>query len=313
MTRRGSRDVAELPPVVRWRKAFTSDAGPPSPMTRAVLLYLSTEMRADGTRCFPSYGTIAKALKMHERTVATHVKKAEAGGWLAVTQRAGGSGGRFNMYFPSIPAAVMAERPQDEPHGESTDDQPVGRAPIPSSEAAQRVDPESERVGGGLQPVGSEPQRVRGGPTDLVAVPGSNQAVDLIARAREEARQWLGDHADAVDLFLETMTGGARAFRGLWATYRPGGTAELLINEWANLPSDQRPTVFAMSLDAYASDFTDWKSHLFRAVLKDKIRESRLSPGDEDRTIVRRGRFDPDALDRDMDAAMIRQTGGLPK
>ena len=127
--------------------------------------------------------------------------------------------------------------------------------------------------------------------------------------ASDEAREWLGDHAEAVDRFLETLHGAARAFRGLWATYRPGGTAELLINEWAHLDPDQRPIVFAMSLDSYASDFTDWKSHLFRAVLKDKIRESRLEPGDEDRTVVRKGGFDADALDRDMDAALERQTG----
>ena len=155
-------------------------------MTRAVLLYLSTEMRADGTRCFPSYGTIAKALKMHESTVATHVRKAKAGGWLAVTQRKGGRGGRFNMYFPSIPAAVMAERPQDEPHGESMYDQPVGGAPTPLSEADQRVGPESQRVGGGLERVGPVLDRVGGGPTDLVVVPGYNQAVDLSAHARGE-------------------------------------------------------------------------------------------------------------------------------
>lgn len=97
--------------------------------------------------------------------------------------------------------------------------------------------------------------------------------------AISELRDWLGEYSGAVDVFLDSVHGASKALHGAWATYRDGGTAEITVNEWANTPEDRRPICFAMAIEAYASDFSDFKSHLFRAVLKDKIREAKSADG----------------------------------
>jgi hypothetical protein len=184
------------PPVVRWRCAFLSDAGPGSPVTRAVLLYLSTEMRPDGSKCFPSYATIGKALKMDPRTVGEHVRRAVADGWLDVTQRTGGKGGRFNLYLPRVPAAVRADDLHDEQRGDAGDEQRGGAEPRGEPGNEQRVGPGAHRVGPHAERVGPGAQRVGGQPSDLVVtglVPGSYQSAhtrEVRTTTDAKGRRW---------------------------------------------------------------------------------------------------------------------------
>ena len=96
------------------------------------------------------------------------------------------------MYFPTFPPHVSAEGPHDaepETTAETRDlaatvDHPMREGPPRSGDEDHRGGSKSDPMGAGSDRVGLESDRVRGGTTDLVAVRGFNQAVDLSARAR---------------------------------------------------------------------------------------------------------------------------------
>jgi hypothetical protein len=71
-----------IPLLFRWRKAFQSEDGPSSPVTRHCLLTLSTFMDEHGNNAFPSIATLAARTRLSERTVRTHLSLAATQGWI---------------------------------------------------------------------------------------------------------------------------------------------------------------------------------------------------------------------------------------
>jgi hypothetical protein len=65
-----------------WRDWVKSEAGPPSPTTRHVLVTLSDYMNKDGGSCFPTIKRLAKETNRSEKTVKTHLALAVSKGWI---------------------------------------------------------------------------------------------------------------------------------------------------------------------------------------------------------------------------------------
>jgi hypothetical protein len=150
----------ELPLVVQWRKAFLSSSGPEKGTTRAVLLYLSTEMRADGTRCFPSQVRIAEALSVSTRTVERAIADARELGWLRVIKRDGRapgsvrrSGGKHSIYFPEFANEYLATQSREvqEEKSPTAPENPTS-PPVTESGGKQRPATWSQRPDTGSQP-----------------------------------------------------------------------------------------------------------------------------------------------------------------
>jgi hypothetical protein len=99
-----------------WQRVVASTAGPKSPTIRHVLLTLSIYMQADGSSCFPSFGTLAKATGLSRRSIYRSIGEAEADGWLKVKHQKMGNGFHSNRYTPIIPIRVGTE----DPHGRDT-------------------------------------------------------------------------------------------------------------------------------------------------------------------------------------------------
>ncbi len=94
-------------PLLTWRSAVSSEYGPPSAVTRHVLLALSLHMNEKGGSCFPSIATQAKETGYSRQTIMTHLLKAEQDGWLLISQVGlRGQRWRRNDYQATIPEVV---------------------------------------------------------------------------------------------------------------------------------------------------------------------------------------------------------------
>lgn len=65
-----------------WRRMILDDLGPPDPMTRYVLLVMSSFMDADCSRCFPGIREIAARSMLNKDTVTRHRNEAIRLGFL---------------------------------------------------------------------------------------------------------------------------------------------------------------------------------------------------------------------------------------
>lgn len=122
----------------RWINAVKGEYGPASSTTRLVLIMLSTHMNIDGSSCFPSTALLASETKLTERSVCTHLEKAEKEGWIKRHIKGGGQNWKRYQYTPSIPdkalndvqhvnnkgtepASAPYEQKGTEPHAEGTE------------------------------------------------------------------------------------------------------------------------------------------------------------------------------------------------
>lgn len=96
-----------------WREAILSEFGPKSPVTRYVLLALSTRMELDGSGAFPSESTLAKMTGMTRRTIIPHLKIAESEGWInrRKDRRKGQMWHRYTHYQPRFPVSLEHASP----------------------------------------------------------------------------------------------------------------------------------------------------------------------------------------------------------
>ncbi|MFB3084252.1 MAG: helix-turn-helix domain-containing protein [Gammaproteobacteria bacterium] len=91
------------PFVFDWQRAILSPKGPEHSTTRLVLMALSIHMRPDGSKCFPSVRTIALETGLSERSVCTHLQRAEQQGWIRKRKRGTGRGWARHEYVPLFP------------------------------------------------------------------------------------------------------------------------------------------------------------------------------------------------------------------
>ena len=98
-----------LPPVVRWRNAVLGPDGPRSPVTRALLIVLSTWMDKSGF-AYPGYGQIAKRSRFDRRVVLRHIKFAEEECWIEITKvKTSTNRWNRNEYTACIPRFVSGD------------------------------------------------------------------------------------------------------------------------------------------------------------------------------------------------------------
>lgn len=98
-----------LPAVVLWRNAVLGPNGPRSPVTRALLIVLSTWMDKSGF-AFPGYGQIAKRSRFDRRVVLRHIKFAEEECWLDITKvKTSTNQWNRNEYTACIPRFVSGD------------------------------------------------------------------------------------------------------------------------------------------------------------------------------------------------------------
>lgn len=93
-----------LSPLFAWRMAVFSEHGPHS-TTRVVLSALSLHMRSEGGGAFPSIRLLAKECGLTERSVCTHLARAEEDGWIVITKRPAQQWVRHE-YRATIPQSV---------------------------------------------------------------------------------------------------------------------------------------------------------------------------------------------------------------
>ena len=90
--------MSQIKPIQKWRATVLSPGGPGDRLTRLVLLALAEHMDAKGGSCFPSMDTIATQTAMSERSVGTHLARAEATGWIKRWRTPNGKGWKLYHY-----------------------------------------------------------------------------------------------------------------------------------------------------------------------------------------------------------------------
>ena len=98
-----SRKLDERPPVVRWRNAVLSPAGPSAAPTKLVLLALANWMSPGGGSCWPSTTTISEATALSRRVVGLHLSLAVDEGWITRERRGTGRWNRGYSYQATFP------------------------------------------------------------------------------------------------------------------------------------------------------------------------------------------------------------------
>lgn len=96
-----------------WRNTVASEAGPPDPLARLVILTVSLRMKPDRTYAWPSQVTVADQTALSERTVRKYLDKAVESGWLKRSRRGTERAGWVYQYELSLPERPVthAERP----------------------------------------------------------------------------------------------------------------------------------------------------------------------------------------------------------
>lgn len=90
------------PLAARWRNAVAeSDL---SSHAKHILKEIHSFMRPDGTRAFPTISLLASRTSLSEKTVSSHLKRAELAGWISIQiGRFEGKRWRQQSYFPRWP------------------------------------------------------------------------------------------------------------------------------------------------------------------------------------------------------------------
>ena len=109
---------------LQWSDAVLSKDGPPKNFTRLALLALAKHMDANGGSCFPSIKTLAVEAAMDERSVRSHLARAEREGWIFrwPVGPAKGQGWRHYNYQANIPEGAESLSSPSETCGISSQD-----------------------------------------------------------------------------------------------------------------------------------------------------------------------------------------------
>lgn len=159
--------------LFKWQRAVRDESGLP-PVTRHVLLTLSTYMKSDGTGAFPSQQTLADACGVSVRTVRKHLTDAIKAGWIEKVRqgRHVGRGASYsNEYAISDMWWWLAGGTGSPPAGDGSSAAGGAGAPSASSQEADGAPQEAphDPAGGtGAPPKGSRSahKEGRGGPDD---------------------------------------------------------------------------------------------------------------------------------------------------
>lgn len=141
----GRGEMPNYQDLFRWRKLVASECGP-EPVTRHVLLTLSLHMNQAGRQCFPSTKSLSIETGLSERSVCTHLDKAEQLGWIRKELRGvTGQAWRRSQYYALIPKALkeiphVGTEPDSAPCPEGTE----GRS-APNTEGTERGAEGTER------------------------------------------------------------------------------------------------------------------------------------------------------------------------
>jgi len=101
-------------PLHTWRDLIRSIRGPKHPITRYVLINLSTYMDENGRRCFPSIDRQAIETGLSVTTIKRHLHEAEQTQWIYIYERQGqGKAWRHYEYTARIPDMLVSESHHD--------------------------------------------------------------------------------------------------------------------------------------------------------------------------------------------------------
>jgi len=93
-----------------WRELLLSEKGPNAPVTRFVLLALSTHMNELGGSCYPTIAQISEETGLSKRVVGEHLQNAKKDGWLDIYDHFGkGQAWRNHGYIATLPNEVVTE------------------------------------------------------------------------------------------------------------------------------------------------------------------------------------------------------------
>ena len=96
-----------MPFLFEWRDAVAGPNGPRSSTTRHVLLTLALHMDMNGGACFPSTATLSERTALSERSVCTHLDRAEEEGWIRRSRHRGkGQSWARTEYVAVMPEAL---------------------------------------------------------------------------------------------------------------------------------------------------------------------------------------------------------------
>ena len=146
----GMADTALLKPLFTWRSALASEYGPPSPVTRHVLLTLALHMSEKGDSCFPSIKLLCAETALSNKAVINHLQTAEVLGWISRRERkSDGQGWKRMEYQAAIPPAVKQEirALQQQEEGGERHTPPVKKAVNVSPKAVNVREEGGERQG----------------------------------------------------------------------------------------------------------------------------------------------------------------------
>ena len=135
--------------LFEWREAVASPKGPSSSTTRHVLLTLSLHMDMTGGNCFPSTALLAERTGLSERSVCTHVDRAESEGWIRrAKHRGAGRAWAGTLYTAILPEVLKdVQRPTEEG---------TERGSVPTRENGRGTEGGSVRQARGTEPHDNE-------------------------------------------------------------------------------------------------------------------------------------------------------------
>ena len=121
------------PHLFQWRRVLLSEKGP-EPVTRFVLLALSTFGDQNGRSIYPSAEILAVATGLSQRAVEGHLRRGIEKGWVRrsmIGPERGGKGWRRSQYSLTIPERAAGDSGPSSPEvrNDVPDEEPVGAEP----------------------------------------------------------------------------------------------------------------------------------------------------------------------------------------
>src|SRR5437773_1751159 len=101
---------ARVPGRFEWERALLGPHGPPSAMTRFVLLAVGSHVKRKGSvQCWPSLSALERATLLSRHTVIDHVNEGVALGWLGKERgQIGNMQRRGSIYTLTLPTGARA-------------------------------------------------------------------------------------------------------------------------------------------------------------------------------------------------------------
>lgn len=207
-------------------------------------------------------------------TIRRHVGRLERAGWIETKPGGRGHHQRYRIVKTLAGADLTPEKTRTDADVSNSPEQMRSYVP-------DRVGTDAELNGAPssttTSPSTNDPSR-RHTP-DRTPEEGTARPEDL-----SRLREFLGDHADAADLFDRSADHSPTWAGSIYGAYGPNTTREKHV--WKGLPPEERPAALAAALEDYAGEAgRAFNSRFFRGFVEDEVkRRKRGDDGGSDRT-----------------------------